>query len=72
MQNYILTASLAGARTATATIQGHDDDDATWQAVDLILDRAYAAPNGPWGRGSVTLVSPTGEVVHSMPAKGEQ
>jgi hypothetical protein len=45
-----------------------DDTKATLLAIDTIMDRAYQKDNA-WAKGSIELVSPTGEVLQTMGAK---
>jgi hypothetical protein len=54
--------------TATGVkIQATDDDDASMQAIGIILDRAIN--NDLWAKGHITLRDREGRLVREMPAK---
>lgn len=45
------------------------EDDAIFDAVNIIMDRAYADKTGPWAVGAIELIDPAGNVIQSMEAK---
>jgi hypothetical protein len=67
-RDYRLEAVL-GTVVATAILGADSDEDATMDAIGVILDNAYADKKGPWAKGAITLTNPNGEVIHTMDAK---
>jgi chorismate mutase len=69
---YRLSASL-GATTVLLRFQADDQHDAIFRAMREILDRSSEENSFTgqriWQHGAIRLVSPTGEVLHAMPAK---
>lgn len=69
MSTYTLTASRHGEVERTKTVEAEDDFDATLSAIQVILDRGAADPEGPWVRGRIELRSPDGTLLHEMEEK---
>lgn len=67
MQRFVLTATLNGKVNAHI-IKANDTTDATFQAVEWILDNAYADKRGAWAIGAIKLYDPYGEIMHEMEA----
>jgi hypothetical protein len=67
MNRYTLMARL-GSQTSAVMFNADDDTEATLLAIDTIMERAYQQDNA-WAKGSIELVSPTGEVLQTMGAK---
>jgi len=67
MQRFVLTATLNG-HTNAHIIKADDTVDATFQAVEWILDNAYADKTGAWAVGAIKLYDPYGTVMHEMDA----
>lgn len=65
--SYTLTATL-GNKTETVVLDT-TEDDAIFDAVNIIMDRAYADKTGPWAVGAITLTDPEDNVIQSMEAK---
>ncbi len=68
LMTYYLRAVSASGDTATGVaFQASDDDDASMQAIGIILDRAIG--NDLWAKGHITLRDREGRLVREMPAK---
>lgn len=69
---YRLTAQWQG-QSDEVTFEATNDLDATIQAIDATLDRAWDGNPSPmqrvWNFGQVTLYAPDGTVMHVMPEK---
>ena len=65
---YVLTATL-GSVSEEVVLTDVDEESATFEAINLIMDKAYADKQGPWAKGAITLVDPAGNVLQSMDAK---
>ncbi len=66
---YVLTAELKGKKQEVRFI-AEDNNDATFSAMDYILNAAKRRPLGVWARGRITLVDPNGvNVQEPMEAK---
>lgn len=68
MKNYTLTAEL-GSVKATRTFTQVNDDAATFEAINFIMDEAHLAKNGPWALGRIVLMNQRGKVLQEMEAK---
>lgn len=64
---YRLTAELNGKKSTVSL--DTTEDDAIFDAVNIIMDRAYADKTGPWAVGAIELIDPAGNVIQSMEAK---
>lgn len=65
---YILTATL-GTTIAEVLLDAESDEDATMDAIGVIMDNAHAYPDDVWGKGAITLTDSEGRVIHTMEAK---
>ena len=65
---YTLTASRNG-KTQTRKITADSDEWATLDAIDIIMDLAYANKEGAWAKGEITLTAPNGEIIRQMEEK---
>jgi len=45
------------------------NDEATIEAVNIIMDNAFKNNQGPWALGAITLTTLDGQVLHTMKAK---
>ena len=67
--NYYVRAELPN-EFDIAFIGADSDSEATFKAIQIIMDTAQASPQGVWATGAITLMNvETMEVVHSMEAK---
>ena len=66
MDRYTLTAR-QGIRTLVVLFNADSDSDATIQASHTVME--HATWSDVWAKGSIELVSPTGEVLQTMGAK---
>ncbi len=66
---YQLTATLGSGRDVAYVFEASSDEEATMAAVGVVMDNAYADKSGPWAKGAITLIDPTGNVLHTMAAK---
>jgi len=65
---YTLTA-VAETGKHTARIDAANDDDASIQAIAIIMKRAYGRLDSPWAIGQIDLRDELGDLVYRMPAK---
>jgi len=66
--DYKLTATLEN-KVATRGIMAVDDADATFAAINYIMDAAYKNQTGPWALGKIALTNENGELIQEMEAK---
>lgn len=66
--SYTLTAEL-DTTIAEVLLSAESDDEATMDAIGVIMDNAYTDKNGVWAKGAITLTDPAGNVIHTMEAK---
>jgi hypothetical protein len=65
---YILEAEL-GTTIAEVILDAESDEEATMDAIGVIMDNAYSDKQGVWAKGAITLTNPAGKVIHTMDAK---
>jgi hypothetical protein len=65
---YRLEAAL-DTTIAEVILDAESDDEATMDAIGVIMDNAYADKQGVWAKGAITLIDPNGNVIHTMAAK---
>lgn len=66
---YVLKAELKGKSQEVRFI-AEDNKDATFSAIEYIMNAAKRRPLGVWARGRITLVDPNGvDVQEPMEAK---
>jgi hypothetical protein len=65
---YRLEAAL-DTTIAEVILTADNDEDATMDAIGVIMDNAYSDKEGPWAVGAITLIDPNGNVIHTMAAK---
>lgn len=65
---YRLEATL-DTTIAEVILDAVSDDEATMDAIGVIMDNAYADKNGPWAKGAISLIDPNGNVIHTMDPK---
>jgi len=67
--NYYVRAELPN-EFDIAFIGADSNSDATFSAINIIMENASAKPQGVWATGAITLVNvETNEVIQSMEAK---
>lgn len=66
--SYKVEAAL-GNTIEEVILESMSDDRAVIEAIDVIMDNAYADKSGPWAIGEITLTDPAGNVLQSMAAK---
>ena len=66
---YQLTATIDSSRDVAYVFEASSDEEATMTAIGVVMDNAYADKSGPWAKGAITLIDPTGNVLHTMAAK---
>jgi len=66
--SYRLEANL-GTTIAEVILSAENDEEATMDAIGVIMDNAYADKQGVWAKGAITLIDPDGNVIHTMDAK---
>ena len=67
MNEYTLTAEL-DTTIAEVIITADSEDEATMNAIGVVLDNAYDNA-GVWAKGAITLTDSNGNVLHTMDAK---
>jgi hypothetical protein len=56
--------------TLSQPLAADNDNDATFEAMRYVMDRAYNDPAGPWGRGEIQLVDKgASKVLRTMTGK---
>jgi hypothetical protein len=65
---YRLEAEL-GTTIAEVILDAVSDEEATMDAIGVIMDNAYSDKQGVWAKGAITLIDPNGNVIHTMSAK---
>jgi hypothetical protein len=65
---YRLEAAL-DTTIAEVILDAESDEEATMDAIGVIMDNAYADKQGVWAKGAITLIAPSGNIIHTMAAK---
>ena len=71
---YVVSATMrydaAHSSTENHHLEADNDTDATFEAMAYVMDKAYADPDGSWGRGEITLIDRGSEkVLRTMKGK---
>ena len=66
--SYTLEAVL-DTTIAEVILDSESDEQAVLDAIEVIMDNAYADKSGPWAVGEITLTDPAGNILQSMAAK---